>query len=79
MKNVSFSEVDNQVLLSFSASCMTDDIRRSTEGKEGKEARGGQRGGEEEEKEGWDTERREGEYKEGRKERRDTEKRWGSK
>lgn len=78
MKNVSFSEVDNQVLLSFSASRMTDDIHRSNEGKEGKEARGGQRG-EEEGKEGWDTEKREGEYKEGRKERRDTDKRWGSK
>lgn len=33
MKNVSFSEVDNLVLLSFSvASRMTDDIRRSGEG-----------------------------------------------
>lgn len=36
MKNVSFSEVDNQVLLSFSlASQMTDDICRSSEGKGG--------------------------------------------
>lgn len=50
MKNVSSSEVDNLVLLSFSvASRMTDDIRRSSEGtEEGKEVRRGQGRGEKE-------------------------------